>query len=461
MKKYRSRLLSFLLLCPVLLSLLVLPAAAQEEDELNLFCTHAVLLDANHGEVLYTKDAYEKAYPASTTKVMTALLVMEAIEEGRLTPSTVVTVGESRLQDIPSGEGYVVANLQVGEQLTVEQLLYCMLLESDCDAANVLAAAADGTVDDFVAHMNRKAGELGCQGTHFTNTSGVHDEEHYTTAYDLSLIMAAALEHDLFRTVIATASYTVPATNLSDERFFFNTNGLISNLYYSGYVYDKCIGGKTGTTDPAGRCLVAAAEDGDTLLVSVVLGSGPMEQEGYENLRQGQLVESARLLDYGFTHFHRVTITRGDDPVAKVAVTMSRQADEVNLKPRGSITRTLPVDLDLDQIESRINLFSNEVQAPVEEGEVLGTMSLYYEDELYGTLDLVAVTSVERSELLYKKAQFISFFQHTWVKLILAVIVLLVVIVALRLLVFRRSRRYAGVGGRRSRRGNYRGGRRR
>ena len=139
---------------------------------------------------------------------------------------------------------------------------------------------------------------------------------------------------------------------------------------------------------------------------------------------------------------------------------MSRQADEVNLKPRGSITRTLPVDLDLDQIESRINLFSNEVQAPVEEGEVLGTMSLYYEDELYGTLDLVAVTSVERSELLYKKAQFISFFQHTWVKLILAVIVILVVIVALRLLVFRRSRRYAGVGGRRHR-GNYRGGRRR
>ena len=244
------------------------------------------------------------------------------------------------------------------------------------------------------------------------------------------------------------------------ERFFYNTNGLISNLYYAGYVYDKCIGGKTGTTDPAGRCLVAAAEDGDTLLVSVVLGSGPMEQEGYENLRQGQLVESSRLLDYGFTHFHRVTITRGDDPVAKVDVTMSRQADEVNLKPQGSITRTLPVDLDLDQIETRVNLFSQEVQAPVEEGAVLGTMSLYYEEERLGTLDLVAVTSVERSELLYKKAQFLSFFQHTWVKLVLAVIVILVIIVVLRLLVFRRSRRYAGVGGRR-RRGNYRGSRRR
>ena len=460
MKKYRSRLLSFLLLCPVLLSLLVLPAAAQEEDELNLFCTHAVLLDANHGEVLYTKDAYEKAYPASTTKVMTALLVMEAIEEGRLTPSTVVTVGESRLQDIPSGEGYVVANLQVGEQLTVEQLLYCMLLESDCDAANVLAAAADGTVDDFVAHMNRKAGELGCQGTHFTNTSGVHDEEHYTTAYDLSLIMTAALAHDLFRTIIATASYTVPATNLSDERFFFNTNGLISNLWYSGYTYDKCIGGKTGNTDEAGRCLVAAAEDGDTLLVSVVLGSGPVEVPGYDDLRQGQLISSRNLLEWGFDNFRRVTITEDSEPVAKVAVTMSREADEVNLKPQGSITRTLPVDLDLEQIETRITLYSDSVEAPVQEGQVLGAMTLSYEGEVYGTLDLVAVNSVERSELLYKKQQFLDFFQSAWVKLVLVAVLVLVAALVLRLFVFRRSRRYRAGAGAARRRGNYRGTRR-
>ena len=452
MKKYRF--LSLLLLFPVVLTLFTAPAAALEEPD--LFCTNAVLLDANYNEVLYDKGAYEKAYPASTTKVMTALLVLEAIENDQLSPSTMVTAGPTRMQDIPSGAGYVVASLKEGEVMSVEDLLYCVMLPSAADAANVLAVEVDGTIEDFVAHMNRKAGELGCQNTHFTNTAGMHSEDHYSTAYDLALIFQAALEYDLFRTIIKTAAYTVPATNLSAERYFYNTNGLISNLWYSGYVYDKCIGGKTGNTDEAGRCLIAAAEDGDTLLISVVLGSGPMEQEGYEDLRQGQLVESKRLLEYGFNNFERVTITKGTEPVDKVAVTMSRQADEVNVKPQGSITRTLPKDMDLDAIETKIALFSQEVEAPVEEGQVLGVMTLSYEGEVYGKLDLVAVNSVERSELLYKKEQFISFFQDTWVQIVLAVVLLLAAFILLRLLVFRKKRRYRSGTGARSR-SNYRG----
>ncbi len=455
MKKYRF--LSVFLLAVMMCSLLV-PASAAQED-LNLFCTHAVLLDANHGEVLYDMKANERAYPASTTKVMTALLVMEAIQTGRLTSGTVITVNETAIQDIPGS--YVVSGFKGGEEITVEELLYCLLLPSSCDASNILAEAVDGTVEDFVAHMNRRAGELGCEGTHFTNTYGRHNEEHYSTAYDLALIMRAALEHDLFRTIIKTASHTVPATNMAKERYFFNTNGLISNLYLEGYVYDKCIGGKTGNTDEAGRCLVAAAEDGDELLISVVLGSGPMEVPGEAKLKQGQLRESRRLLEYGFSNFHRVTITRGEEPVEKVKVTMSRQADEVNVKPQGSITRTLPKTMDMDDIETRITLFSKEVEAPVEEGQVMGTMTLSYEGEVYGTLDLVAVTSVERSELLHKKQQFFEFFQSTGVKLILAAVFLTAAVILLRLLVFRKRRRpRAGAGSRVQGRGSYRGNKR-
>ena len=453
MKKYRF--FSLLLLLPILLSLLPAPAAALEEPE--IYCTNAVLLDANYGEVLYDKGAYDKAYPASTTKVMTALLVMEALEEGDLTAQTPVTARETRMQGIPSGSGYVTANLKLGEVLTVEQLLYCLLIPSAADAANVLAVAVDGTIEDFVNHMNRKAGELGCQNTHFTNTSGVHNEEHYSTAYDLALILNAALEYDLFRTIIKTAVYTVPATDLSGERLYYNTNGLISNWTYSGYVYDKCIGGKTGNTDEAGRCLVAAAEDGDTLLISVVLGSGPVEVPGYTELRQGQLISSSNLLEWGFDNFERVTITRGEEPVDTVAVTLSRQADQVMVKPQGSITRTLPKDLDLEQIETKIQLFAKEVEAPVEEGQVMGTMTLSYEGEVYGTLDLVAVTSVERSDLLYKKEQFVSFFQHSWVKLVLALVLVLAAFILLKLLVFRKRRYYRSSPG--GRRRNYRGSR--
>lgn len=454
MKKYRV--LSILLVIPMVLSILCLPAFALEAPELQ--CRNAVLVDANYGEVLYDMNAYDKAYPASITKVMTALLVMEALESGQLTEDTVVTVSELAARKTFPDES--TANLKAGEELTVEELLYCLLLPSANDAAKALAEAVDGSMEEFVAHMNRKAGELGCQGTHFANPHGLHNEDHYTTAYDISLFMTAALKYDLFRTIIGTASHTVPATNLSGERLYYNTNGLISNLHYMGYVYDKCIGGKTGTTDEAGRCLVAAAEDGDTLLISVVLGSGPIEEPGYEKLRQGQFTESTKLLKWGFANFERVTITKGSEPVAKVAVTLSRQADEVMVKPQGSITRTLPKDLDLDQIETEITLFSDEVEAPVQEGQVLGTMKLSYEGEVYGTLDLVAVTSVERSELLYKKAQFIAFFQQSWVKLALGLVLVLVVLIVLRLTVFRKRRRYHASVGSRSR-GNYRGTRRR
>ena len=454
----KNRFLSALLLIPMVLSL-TLPATAIGQDDLNLFCTNAALLDANHGDLLYDMKANERAYPASITKVMTALLVVEAISYGQLSPDTVATVSSSAVQGIPSE--YVTGAFKAGEEISIENLLYCMLLESDCDASNILAEAVDGTVPDFVAHMNRKAGELDCQGTHFTNTYGLHDEDHYSTAYDLALIMEAALEYDLFRDVIKTPSYRVPATNLSGERYFFNKNALISNLYYEGYVYDKCIGGKTGTTDDAGRCLVAAAEDGDEVLISVILGSGPMEVPGDTELRQGQFRESRRLLEYGFDNFHRVTITKDSEPVATVKVTMSRQADEVNLKPQGSITRTLPKSMDVDDIEYRITRFADEVEAPVEAGQVMGTMTLFYEDEVYGTLDLVAVTSVERSDLLYKKQQFFDFFQTTGVKLALSAALLLAAVVLLRLLAFPRRRRpRAGAGSRVQSRGKYRGVRR-
>ena len=451
MKKYRIP--ALLLSLVLMLNLLVLPAAAIEEPELQ--CTHAILVDANYGEVLYDKKADEKAYPASITKVMTALLVLEAIDSGKLTKDQQITAGPTTLQDM-SGN-YSTANLEPGDVLTVEQLLYCLLLPSANEAGNILAVAVDGSIEAFVEHMNTRAAELGCKGTHFVNPHGLHDPDHYTTAYDISLYMTEALKHELFRTIIHTATYVLPATAHMGEQTFYNTNALISNFHYSGYVYDKCIGGKTGTTDEAGRCLVAAAESGDTLLISVILGSGVVDPNGAK--RQGQFTESTKLLKWGFDNFRRVTISQGSDPVDKVAVTLSRQADEVMVKPEGEVVRTLPKDLDPSLIETTIHLNSDTVEAPVEEGQVLGTMTLSYEGTDYGSLDLVAVTSVERSELLYKKAQVMAFFQNFGVRVAAVIILILVVAVLLKVLVFRKERRY---GARVMSRGhrNYRGGRR-
>ena len=451
MKKYRIP--ALLLSLVLMLNLLALPAAALEEPELQ--CTNAILVDANYGEVLYAKKADEKAYPASITKVMTALLVLEAIDSGKLKKDQQITAGPTTLQDM-SGN-YSTANLEPGDVLTVEQLLYCLLLPSANEAGNILAVAVDGSIEAFVEHMNTRAKELGCKGTHFVNPHGLHDPDHYTTAYDISLYMTEALKHELFRTIIHTATYVLPATAHMGEQTFYNTNALISNFHYSGYVYDKCIGGKTGTTDEAGRCLVAAAESGDTLLISVILGSGVVDPNGAK--RQGQFTESTKLLKWGFDNFRRVTISQGNDPVDKVAVTLSRQADEVMVKPEGEVVRTLPKDLDPSLIETTIHLNSDTVEAPVEEGQVLGTMTLTYEGPDYGSLDLVAVTSVERSELLYKKAQVMAFFQNFGVRVAAVIILILVVAVLLKVLVFRKERRYGARVMSRGRR-NYRGGRR-
>ena len=187
---------------------------------------------------------------------------------------------------------------------------------------------------------------------------------------------------------------------------------------------------------------MAAAEDGDTLLVSVILGSGPVEIPGET--------------DWGFDNFERGTITQGDTPVASVAVTMSRETDSVMVKPQGSITRTLPKDLDLEAIETDITLFSQSVEAPVEEGEVLGAMKLSYDGETYGTLDLVAVNSVERSELLYRLDRIQRFFNKLCVKIVLVVLAVLIVFLILRRLILGRGRSRYGS----SSRGGYRGGRR-
>lgn len=451
MKKYRF--LSLFLLLVLSLSLTPASAAVPGQEDLNLFCTKAVLLDANHGEVLYDMNSSERAAPASTTKLMTCLLVLEAVQSGQMSLNTQITAGETTYQGLTGN--FSTANIKVGEVLTVEELLYCLMLPSANEAANVLAVAVDGSVEDFVSHMNRRAGELGCEGTRFANPHGMDQENHYSTAYDLALMMQACLEHDEFITVTTTPKHNVPATNMSKEREIYNTNGLVSSWTYSSYLYDKCVGGKTGTTDAAGRCLVAAARDGDEVLISVILGSGPMEVPGEEKLKQGQFRESRRLLEYGFSNFHRVTITRGDEPVDTVKVTMSRQADEVNVKPQGSITKTLPKSIDLDDIETDIRLFSKEVEAPVKAGDVMGVMTLSYEGEVYGKLDLVAVTSVERSELLHKKQQFFDFFQTTGVKIAVAAAAVVLCLTALRLLVFRKRRRPVGAGRRVQSRGNY------
>ena len=442
-----------------LLTALLLPLSVSAVEDPGLTCRNAILLDATYDEVLYDKGAYEKVYPASITKVMTALLVLEAVDAGQLTLDTPITATAEALE-VPKDSS--TAKIQVGDTYTLEQYLYCLLLPSGNEVAQILAITVDGSIEAFVDHMNRRAEELGCLGTHFANPHGYHDDNHYTTAYDITRYMKAAMEYDLFQTILTSPNYTLPANGVSEERIIRNTNALTSNWTYTDYLYGPGTGGKTGTTDEAGNCLVETAQKGDMSLISVILGAEEVDL-GNGDVDHRQFSETIKLLDWGFDNFQRVTLTPDESLVAKVQVNLSTQADEVNVKPLGSITRTLPKDVDPDQVEMTINLFSESVDAPVEAGQVLGVLTLSYDGVDYGKLDLVADTSVERSDFLYYKDQVESFFRNAGVRLLLAVVLIAVVIVLLRVLVFRKRRRYrsgVGIGGG-SRRGHYSGRRRR
>lgn len=453
MKKYR---LFALVLVVSIMTTLLLPFQSLALEPPEFHGKNAILVDANYDEVLYEVGGHDKVYPASITKVMTALLTLEAIESGKLTAQTQITASVTAAT-IPKGSS--TANIKAGEVLTVEQLLYCLLLPSANEAAQILAETVGGDIDTFVGMMNDKAKELGCENTHFANPHGFHDPDHYTTPYDITLFMKAAMEYDLFQKIVTSPNYTIPATNLSEQRTVRNTNALTSNWTYTGYLYTPGTGGKTGSTDEAGKCLVETAKKGDTYLISVVMGEPETITLADGSEKVAQFYDTIQLLNWGFENFQRTVISEDSEVVAKVNVTLSTQSDQVMVRPSGSIARTLPKDVKVDEMEKVINLFNDTVEAPVEQGQVLGTMVLKYQGEEYGTLDLIADSSVERSELLYRLDRIQKFFQNWWVKLLLVIVVVAVVALLLRIFVFSKRRRYAGAGA--SRRGRYSGRRRR
>ncbi len=460
----KKTLLSALLLFSLLVTQLVTPAALAAEgdgagtsstvESMYIQAKAAILVDDDYGEVLYEQNAHEKNYPASITKVMTTLLVLEAVDRGEAALTDIVTVGDE--VNLGIGEGGSGVGLQEGEQLSLEDLLYCALTASANEACNALAQYLCGDVATFVERMNQRAAELGMENTHFTNTHGYHDENHYTTAYDIYLMCHEAMQNPTFRTIVSSVGHEVPATNMSEARSLHETNALVSTWRITGYWYQYATGIKTGSTPEAGYCLASSATKGDRHLIAVVLGAeNPKNADGSTN--RLQFSESTRLLEMGFNDFSRQTILdETDRDFPEVAVTLSSGADYVTVQPSGALEATLPNDIVMENFERKVDLPA-EVEAPVEAGEKLGTVTLTYDGQEYGTLDLVATASVERSELLYRLDRIQRFFDQLWVKIVLAVLAVLIVFLILRRLILGRSRSRYG-GGRRS--GGYSGGRR-
>ena len=338
----------------------------------------ALLIDNKTNKVLYSKDMNKKMFPASTTKILTAILVLEnhSLDEK-------VTASYNAVMTIPSG--YSTASIQIDEVLTVEQLLELLLVHSANDAANVLAEYTGGSIDSFVAMMNTKINELGLSDTHFTNPYGLQDNNHYTTAHDLAIIMQYCLKNDDFRKIAGQASCAISSTNKSEPRKYSSTNELL--IAGNSNYYPNLIAGKTGYTSEAGECLVSAAYNDNLELVGVILNSN------------NRFKDTRSLYNYGYTNFSIKNIVNEKDIITNVEVkNATKDTKNLNLLVSEDIPVLANNSDDLSKIEPQITL-NSDIKAPIEDGQVLGKVSYSVNGITYST-DLIAANNVEKSNFV-------------------------------------------------------------
>lgn len=405
------------------------PEEPEEPAGFSVEAKAALLIDPDTEEILYALNIYEPLYPASVTKIMTCLLVLEAIDKGKLKMDTVLTASESAITAVPPDGSNV--GIKVGEELNVEELLYCIMLSSANEGCNMLAEAVDGSIAAFVERMNQKAQELGCENTHFCNTNGLPDVNHYTTAWDLYLITKEARTYEEFMPLVDTIYHQVPATNMAEPRDLYTTNYLISSYKTNYYIYQGAHGIKTGSTSAAGYCLVSSATRNDRSLLTVVLGAERIKIDDLTLTKS--FTETTKLFDHGFHDYDRKVLLAADELVGEVGVELSQQQNTVKVHPAQEVVRLLPVDMDpVKDIDRIVTYTAKSVEAPVEKGAVLGQITLQSGDTVYGTVDLLADEDVSVSRLLVFRRDLLDFLHKPALWIVLgasgALIIFLVVL---------------------------------
>ena len=386
----------------------------------------AILYELNTDTILLEQDADMKLFPASTTKLMTALV---ALEYGN--PEDVVTVTNEAIDGLyEQGSASYLLN---GEQIAFMDLMRYLLIGSGNDAANALAIHISGSIEGFVELMNNTAKELGLTNTNFTNPTGLHNEEHYTTARDLLIVTKEAMKNDIIAQLVAEDEVVLPITNKHDRTTTkYSTNYLLSKKATGEYYYEGAIGIKTGTTTPAGLCLVAGCVKGDYTYYSVVLGCEKVEGTSM------QFAETIKLFNWGAASYSQQVMLSSSEPITTVPVRLADEKDAVVVRPAEGITAMLPNTYETTDLDMEYTL-AEDVTAPVAAGDVLGELTVRYEDKEY-KLDLIAAEDVERSTMLYVLDRVTAFFTSTTFKIIVASIVALIVILVVYAVLINRKR---------------------
>lgn len=425
-------------LCAVFLAfvcLLTLCPSAFALDDPNIQATAVYLGDPITGLPLYEKNAEERRYPASTTKIMTALVVLDNVQD----LDQKVTVLASDFDGVPSDGSK--AGFVVGEEVPVIDLLYGLMLPSGNEAANTLARFVAGSVPAFVQRMNDRALELGCTGTHFANANGLHDDNHYTTAHDLFRITQEALKNETFAEIVNTAQKNLSPTNKAAEHpngknlYILTTNQLILSSG-SKYHYAYAKGVKTGHTSQAGYCLVATATKKKSSLISVMLGcerpKGADQPLTYQQTKE--------LFEWGYANFSAKTLIEKGAEIQEIPVRLSTDTDKLMLVAGDDLSATVPNDCELSDFETQITV-PDDVTAPITAGQKIGTLTLVKDGVAYGQVDLLSLSEVSLSEVLYYADLLENFFRSGLFKIILVTLILLLIFYVAVYIIRERRRR--------------------
>ncbi len=426
-----KRAFSFFLAVVLLLCTCILPSFAAFNSSLNTSADIVLLLNRDSGTVIFDKNADKVTAPASLTKITTAIVTIQNCQD----LDTVVTVKQSSLDAI-AGTNSSTAGLLAGEQLTVRQLLYCLLVRSANEAAVILADyIGGGSVSAFVQMMNDYVQSIGCENTHYVNPHGLDAEGHYSTARDLAVITEHALELPLFSEIVNTVSYTLPATNKSPERNLLSTNWLI-NPNFKTYYCEYAAGVKTGSTSDAGRCVISTASKDGYNYLAVVMGAPYEDVNGDGNPDNCAFLECKKIFEWAFDNLRLTKVADPTRIVTVVDVRLSRDADHVRLVPESEVTALVPVGNDENSvlIEAIPEETPTVVDAPIKKGDVLGKARILYAEDEIATVNLVAAEDVDVSILLYL-GNGISKLFHSTVFLIVFALVLLVLAVYIGLII--------------------------
>lgn len=421
MKKYIFPI--FLTFFIVLSTVFAPVVSAYEITGVDIRAEVALLASYDTGEILYTKNADKKMYPASLTKIMSALVVLR---ETKNLEEEKITVSADALRLI-SGTGSTVTGLLEGEIVSAKDALAGLLITSGGDTAYAIAEHYGGTVEGFVEKMNTLAAELGMSSTHFANPHGLHDDNHYTTASDLLKVTKAAMEYDVFNEIVACARYTMKPTNLHKERLLVTTNFLQDKS--TAYYYKPASGIKTGFTEKAGRCLISTAEKNGYTYICILMGS-PTRLDSGEGVRY-EFTDSKNIYEWAFANLEYRTALDKDSIVCEIEVKGSFDVDHITLIPEKEFATILPKGSDDSTVEIKTIPHSKTVKAPISKGDVLGKAEVYYAGKKLGEINLISNETVEKSSILSVLSAIGSFFTSKFFKAFVIIILMLLILLVM------------------------------